>query len=432
MGRGKAGSSESSTVVGGSVAAGTGTGDGVRPAPSEGRAGPELSRRLFLALTGAGSLGLFLRGPLGGAQLVSAAPVPGGALVPGDIPKFVTPLLVPPVMPRAGTFERSGGPDGDYYEISMRQFAQQILPAGMPTTTVWGYGAVKSRPAGGLLIHNAPSLTIEAKWNTAGAGQVDQRPERRARRITCRTCCRSTRPCTGPTRRAATMERDMRPDLRRRRPARYTGPVPMVTHVHGSVGVGMRATDTPRRGTCPRRQHPRRLCHGRDLVRLLQGQGCGEGLSGAWTAAWEPGTSVFQYPNTQRASTIWYHDHTLGMTRLNVYAGPAGFFIIRGGPAGDSAVLDSRTGSRPCCRGPAPKERDKFPPEQDLLRDPDRDPGSRVQRRRLAVLPGHAAPSSTGSPDRTSRETDRLADLEPGVLRQHHHGERQHLAVPEC
>jgi FtsP/CotA-like multicopper oxidase with cupredoxin domain len=47
---------------------------------------------------------------------------------------------------------------------------------------------------------------------------------------------------------------------------------------------------------------------------------------------WDDGFAVFQYPNKQRASTIWYHDHTLGMTRLNVYAGPAGFYLVRGGP----------------------------------------------------------------------------------------------------
>ena len=29
---------------------------------------------------------------------------------------------------------------------------------------------------------------------------------------------------------------------------------------------------------------------------------------------------------------MWYHDHVLGMTRLNVYAGPAGFYLLRGGP----------------------------------------------------------------------------------------------------
>jgi FtsP/CotA-like multicopper oxidase with cupredoxin domain len=38
--------------------------------------------------------------------------------------------------------------------------------------------------------------------------------------------------------------------------------------------------------------------------------------------------SIFHQP----AATLWYHDHTLGMTRLNVYAGPAGFWLIRGGP----------------------------------------------------------------------------------------------------
>ena len=49
-------------------------------------------------------------------------------------------------------------------------------------------------------------------------------------------------------------------------------------------------------------------------------------------ADWQPGSSTFQYPNDQAATTIWYHDHILGMTRLNVYAGPAGFYLVRGGP----------------------------------------------------------------------------------------------------
>jgi FtsP/CotA-like multicopper oxidase with cupredoxin domain len=35
------------------------------------------------------------------------------------------------------------------------------------------------------------------------------------------------------------------------------------------------------------------------------------------------------YDNSQPAGTIWYHDHALGITRLNVYAGMAGFYIIR-------------------------------------------------------------------------------------------------------
>jgi len=52
------------------------------------------------------------------------------------------------------------------------------------------------------------------------------------------------------------------------------------------------------------------------------------------------------------------------MTRLNVYAGPAGFYLIRGGPAGDKAVLDSRTGVAAVLPGPSPKEGDKFPPNK--------------------------------------------------------------------
>jgi spore coat protein A, manganese oxidase len=35
------------------------------------------------------------------------------------------------------------------------------------------------------------------------------------------------------------------------------------------------------------------------------------------------------YPNCQPATTLWYHDHCLGITRLNVYAGLAGFYLIR-------------------------------------------------------------------------------------------------------
>ncbi len=37
---------------------------------------------------------------------------------------------------------------------------------------------------------------------------------------------------------------------------------------------------------------------------------------------------VYEYTNHQRASTLWYHDHAIGITRLNVYAGLAGFYII--------------------------------------------------------------------------------------------------------
>ncbi|MHC5027517.1 MAG: DNRLRE domain-containing protein, partial [Planctomycetota bacterium] len=44
-----------------------------------------------------------------------------------------------------------------------------------------------------------------------------------------------------------------------------------------------------------------------------------------------PGSSseIYEYPNHQTPGTIWYHDHGLGITRLNVYMGLAGFYLIR-------------------------------------------------------------------------------------------------------
>ena len=136
--------------------------------------------------------------------------------------------------------------------------------------------------------------------------------------------------------------------------------MPIVTHAHGAVGVGddsdgyAEAWYLPAAGDIP----------------------AGFATEGTWYdffagkakanygVDWGPGFATFQYPNAGRAATTWYHDHALGMTRLNVYAGPAGFFIIRGGPAGDAAVLDTRSGLPASLPGPAPQENDKFPPNK--------------------------------------------------------------------
>lgn len=48
--------------------------------------------------------------------------------------------------------------------------------------------------------------------------------------------------------------------------------------------------------------------------------------------AWAAGASdKYFYPNMQEAGTLWFHDHALGVTRLNVYAGLAGFYLLRDG-----------------------------------------------------------------------------------------------------
>ena len=38
--------------------------------------------------------------------------------------------------------------------------------------------------------------------------------------------------------------------------------------------------------------------------------------------------AVYSYPNTQGAAPLWFHDHALGATRLNVYAGLAGGYYV--------------------------------------------------------------------------------------------------------
>jgi spore coat protein A len=39
--------------------------------------------------------------------------------------------------------------------------------------------------------------------------------------------------------------------------------------------------------------------------------------------------ALHTYPNDQRAGMLWYHDHVMGVTRLSVYAGLAGLWIVR-------------------------------------------------------------------------------------------------------
>jgi hypothetical protein len=70
-------------------------------------------------------------------------PVPAGTIDPSTIPKYVIPLVIPPIMKDTGT--------ANDYEIAVRQFSQQILPGGIwnsingrndafPATPVWSYG----------------------------------------------------------------------------------------------------------------------------------------------------------------------------------------------------------------------------------------------------------------------------------------------------
>jgi spore coat protein A, manganese oxidase len=41
-----------------------------------------------------------------------------------------------------------------------------------------------------------------------------------------------------------------------------------------------------------------------------------------------PGTGTYYYPNDASARLVWYHDHAIGITRLNAYSGIASAYII--------------------------------------------------------------------------------------------------------
>ncbi|MGC5258125.1 multicopper oxidase family protein [Gordonia sp. DT218] len=43
------------------------------------------------------------------------------------------------------------------------------------------------------------------------------------------------------------------------------------------------------------------------------------------------GTSLLEFPNRQEAGHLWYHDHAMGITRANVYAGLTGMYFLRDG-----------------------------------------------------------------------------------------------------
>jgi FtsP/CotA-like multicopper oxidase with cupredoxin domain len=88
----------------------------------------------------------------------------------------------------------------------------------------------------------------------------------------------------------------------------YTGPLPAVVHLHG--GEDQSTSDGVPEG-------------------WFTNTG---GLHGKGYATYKPAapnSAVYYYPNGQQATTLWFHDHTLGITRIDVFAGLAAFYFIR-------------------------------------------------------------------------------------------------------
>ncbi|KON79597.1 multicopper oxidase [Azoarcus sp. PA01] len=274
-----------------------------------------ITRRLFLKATL--WMGAVLLPWKWGSRHASAAPIPGGTLDPTTISKYRMQLLIPPAMPQ--TPPPTPTVDVDYYEIAVRQFEQQILPAGMPMTTVWSYGSVNHPDT-----FHYPAFTIEARYGAPVRvkwinGLVDEHGRYLQHLLPVDASLHWANPAGGPTGRDAHPVVDATPGP-------YTGPVPIVTHLHGGHTHDDSDGFTEAWYLPQARNIPGGFARVGSEYQRFRAE-----AQARMGQAWTPGSAVFEYENDQDAATLWYHDHTLGMTRLNVYAGPAGFYLIRGG-----------------------------------------------------------------------------------------------------
>ncbi len=262
---------------------------------------------------------------------------------PTRVPKYVIPLVIPPVMNNDGA--------ADSYDIAVRQFKQQILPGGIwntlngrndkfKATTIWSYGPAADptpsvAPDPGSQF-NYPAYTIETM---SGVGVdvrwindlVDKRGRFLPHLLAIDQTVHWANPPAGPGQTDSTGT-DPKP---------YKGPVPFVTHVHGAH-ADPHSDGYPEAWWLPAANN------------IPDGYATSGTLFDDKTGA-NPGNlgyADYYYRQDQPAATLWYHDHALGMTRNNVYAGPAGFWLIRGGDF-DGATVQG-TGEPAVLPGPAP------------------------------------------------------------------------------
>ncbi len=226
---------------------------------------------------------------------------PAGKLDPASIQKYTNQLVIPPVFKplkqrKLFQWKKGKGKEQHLYFIDISEFKQQILPEGMPKTKVWGYGGLVKDPMSGRVKYfkSSPGATFEAirgipikvKWinKLKGAHPFAVDP---------------TLHWANPN--------NISMDPPKPWPTFPPGfnkaqkPVPIVTHLHGGEVPSDFDGNPDAWFTHNRKFGP------------------------AYT------TSFYTYPNQQEPTTLWYHDHALGITRLNVYAGLAGFYLLRDG-----------------------------------------------------------------------------------------------------
>jgi len=267
----------------------------------------------------------------------AAAPAAPVTIDPKTIPKYVNQITRPPPV-----WVPTSTGSADYYQINVTQFKQQILPnnpavpgANFNNTTVWGYGGQAKDAVTGLslgFVRNAPAGTFEAtrgmpvrvQWKNDLTGShlfaVDPTLHWADPNSICGppptcTLSPSVPPGTGMCMYDAALNMcmfmcPMGGGTCSPYPTGYNAaqsPVPIVTHLHG--GEVPSASDG-----FPDAWWTSTGIHGADYNTLN---------------AADTNAATFEYPNTQEPATLWYHDHALGITRINVMSGLAGFYLLR-------------------------------------------------------------------------------------------------------
>ena len=244
-------------------------------------------------------------------NVANAQTVDAPTLDPNDIPKFVNQLVIPPVYVPTYSYDCKTHTKVQNYKVDMTQFTEQILPTtyanGTPTgfgqTKVWGYGGYVKDPLTGKFlgfVQNSPGPTFEVTRGTPARVTYENK-------ITSSSIF-----AVDPTIHWANPNNmPMMPNMPW--PTFPPGfpdaqsPVPLVTHLHG----GEVRSDSD---GGPEAWFTATGLHGPTYSTNIP------------TSA---DSTVYYYPNEQLPTTLWYHDHALGMTRLNVMSGLAGFYMLR-------------------------------------------------------------------------------------------------------
>jgi len=241
-------------------------------------------------------------------------PPPPALLDPYTIPKYVNQLDGPPPVYVPRVIKGKGGEVIQHeYTVLMQSFEQQILPTqytnGDPTawgpTPVWGYGGIaKDALTGKMLgfVRNSPGPTFEA---TRGIPVYVNWQNRiwSSHMFAVDPTLHWANPNNFPMPEPPVDAPDFPPGY-----PEAQWPVPLIPHLHGGEVQSTYDGHPEAWFTINGIQGP-----AYNTARLAKGGN----------------TAVFEYPNEQPPTTLWYHDHALGITRLNVMSGLAGFYLLR-------------------------------------------------------------------------------------------------------